>query len=100
LLRRAAQAPSNTFQVRISARVGTNVVAQTIETDPGQSVRLGAISLNLTGALPSPVPLAASPTGTQTVVTPKPATPALKAKKPAKQPKVVPPKVKKPYAKN
>ena len=101
LLLRAAQAPSNTFQVRISARVGTNDVAQTLETDPGQPVRSGAISLNNTGVLPvSPLAPAASPTGTQTVFTPKPSVPVLKAKQPAKKPKAILPKARKPQSKN
>jgi hypothetical protein len=39
----ATDAPSNTFQLRLSARVGTNDVAQTLETAPNQPVRSGAI---------------------------------------------------------
>jgi len=39
----ATDAPSNTFQLRLSARVGTNDVAQTLETPANQPVRSGAI---------------------------------------------------------
>jgi hypothetical protein len=39
----ATDAPSNTFQLRLSARVGTNDVAQTLETPPNQPVRSGGI---------------------------------------------------------
>jgi hypothetical protein len=39
----ATDSPSNTFQLRLSARVGTNDVAQSLETVPNQPVRSGGI---------------------------------------------------------
>ena len=39
----ATDSPSNTFQLRLSARVGTNDVAHTLETAPNQPVRSGGI---------------------------------------------------------
>ncbi len=87
---RAAQSPTNTFQIRLSAQVGTNVIAQTLETDPNQPVRSGVVVINPARAV------SALKVSAQTI------SPARigKSPLPAKRPKPAPPQTKKRSLKN
>ena len=81
---RAAQSPTNTFQIRLSAQVGTNVVARTLETDANQPVRSGAVIVN---------PLRAAPASSTSAQALSPL--RIGKRPPAKPTKTAPPKTKK-----
>jgi hypothetical protein len=81
---RAAQSPTNTFQIRLSAHVGTNLVAQSLETEANQPVRSGAVIVN-------PLRPAPSKASAQTLSPLR----ILKSPPPVKRPKAAPAQTKK-----
>jgi len=94
-LLRAAQAPTNTFQIRLAAQVGTNVIAQSLETASGQPVRTGAIIVNSSRALQATSIQSAQAVANRIQSVAQSASPTAKPPaKPTKKSKPPPPKTK------